>query len=279
MDWKNYEEITKYIYETLGKETGVKIVGYGNTCKVKGKSGVSHQVDVLTSHSNGVHDYQTAIECKYWKKKIDKDIVMKVAEIIEDAGINKGVIVSKLGFTKDGISFAEYKNIGLVELREIGERDFKEQKGNPNFVFGELIVNNKIERIRPEIESIDFDFVDPNLKLEKINPNLMIMRLKDGNEFLLNKYLMSFKEELHVNEQGKSLEKYYEIEGAHLINKVTKEKLQVRGLKLKGKLMVKNMDSKLHFNLVDEVWLIMKLHFEQRSFTISKTGLIKKDET
>ena len=35
------------IYETLGKESGVKIEGYGNNCKVKGKSGVNHQIDVL----------------------------------------------------------------------------------------------------------------------------------------------------------------------------------------------------------------------------------------
>ena len=109
LDWKKYAVVTKYIYETLGKESGVKIKGYGNGCKVKGKSGVSHQIDVLTSYSDGIHAYQTAIECKYWQEKINKDIVMKVAEIIEDAGINKGVIVSKKGFTEDGINYAKYK--------------------------------------------------------------------------------------------------------------------------------------------------------------------------
>ena len=107
MDWKEYEEITKYIYETLGNAAGTKIVGYGGTCKVKGKSGVSHQIDVLASHSDGVHNYRTAIECKYWDKKINKEIVMKIAEIVEDSGINKGVVVSKMGFTEDGISYAK----------------------------------------------------------------------------------------------------------------------------------------------------------------------------
>jgi hypothetical protein len=46
MDWKDYEKITKYIYETLGKEVGVKIEGHGNTCKVRVKSGGEHQIDV-----------------------------------------------------------------------------------------------------------------------------------------------------------------------------------------------------------------------------------------
>ena len=91
MDWKQYEAITKYIYETLGKDYGVKIEGFGNACKVKGKSGVSHQIDVLTSHSDGVHTYKTAIECKYWDKSISKDTIMKVAEIVEDARLNKVV--------------------------------------------------------------------------------------------------------------------------------------------------------------------------------------------
>jgi hypothetical protein len=89
MEWKEYEEITKHIYETIGKQNVVEIIGYGNTCKVKGKSGLEHQVDVLTTHSDGLHSYKTAIECKYWDKSINKDIVMKVAEIVEDAHINK----------------------------------------------------------------------------------------------------------------------------------------------------------------------------------------------
>ena len=84
MDWKHYEEVTKKIYETLGRESGVKIIGYGNQCIVRGKSGVVHQIDVLTAHSDGIHEYKTAIECKYWKDKVNKDIVMKVSEIIQD---------------------------------------------------------------------------------------------------------------------------------------------------------------------------------------------------
>lgn len=55
LDWKIYESITKYIYETLGRQSGVTIKGYGSTCKVKGKSGSSHQIDVITLHTEGNH--------------------------------------------------------------------------------------------------------------------------------------------------------------------------------------------------------------------------------
>src|ERR1700741_4596933 len=93
LDWKTYESITKYIYESLGSKAGVKVLGHGSNCKVLGKSGVDHQIDILTSHSDGIHSYRTAIECKYWKEKISKETEMKLSNFIEDTGIEKGVIV------------------------------------------------------------------------------------------------------------------------------------------------------------------------------------------
>lgn len=278
MDWKEYEKITKYIYETLGREAGVKIIGHGSTCKVKGKSGVSHQIDVLTSRSHGNHNYQTAIECKYWKKKIDKDVVMKLAGIIEDAGIDKGVIVSKRGFTKDGFLYANYKNIGLVELREIEERDWQGQGKKPNFLVGELIINNKVERKRPEILSIEFDFVDSNQKTEIINPYQWILRSKVGIETPIQYYVASFQKRLNEEEPDKIVNEYFEFKEGDLINTATEMITQISGFTLTGKLTVTNLDSQRHYNLVDEVWMIMKSLFEDKSYTISKTGLIKKDE-
>ena len=127
MDWKNYEKITKDIYETLGKESGVKIECYGNGCKVKGNSGVEHQIDVLASHSDGIHTYKTAIECKYWKNTISKDTVMKIHSIINETNIDKGIVISKKGFTPDAIKYAESKNIGLALLREVEKEDYGSQ--------------------------------------------------------------------------------------------------------------------------------------------------------
>lgn len=125
MDWENYEEVVKNIYEKLGAEKGVRVVCYGRDCKVTGKSGVEHQVDVLLEHSDGIHTYRTAVECKYWDRRRPKDDVTKLSEILEDAQIHKGVIVSKLGFTSDAEAMARYKNIELVELRKPTEEDWK----------------------------------------------------------------------------------------------------------------------------------------------------------
>lgn len=278
MDWKEYEEITKYVYETLGNADGIKIEGHGRTCKVKGKSGVSHQIDVLTSHSDGVNNYQTAIECKYWGKKVNKEIVMKIAEIIEDSGISKGVVVSKMGFTEDGISYAEHKNIGLVELREIEKRDWQDQLKKPFFQVALGSITTFIELRRPEISSIIIDSTNGNHISREINSRQMAVRHNSGEEVSIDQYFEAFKKILHDNEPEKIVEKYYELKDAILINRATKEETPISGFTLLGKLTVNNNNVKREIEIVDEVWLTMKNLFERNSFSVSNWGIIKKDE-
>jgi len=267
LDWKKYESITKYIYETLGKESGVEIECYGNNCKVIGKSEVKHQIDVLTVHSDGIHNYKTAIECKYWKDKINKDIVMKVSEIIEDAGINKGVIVSKKGFTPDGISYAKYKNIGLVELREIEEKDLSDKKG---------IIDIKSWINRPELLGTVIDAIDKTeLDRENIEIDKVKIELTDGKQIPFIKYIRTFKKELHNIDFWQVFTKGYKLDGAHLINEKSKSKIKIRGIIFTG--ILTKLESKLKFYPVDQIWLIMKSIFEEKTFTISEKGVIRED--
>ena len=277
LDWKKYEAITKYIYETLGKESGVKIKGYGSSCKVKGKSGVSHQIDVLTSHSDGIHEYQTAIECKYWKEKINKDIVMKVSEIIEDTGINKGVIIAKNGFTQNGIDYAKYKSIGLVELREIEEKDLKGKPREFDIGYFELRTESCI--LRPEILTIEIDAVDKILTEKEIKKNKTIIRLSNGKQIPINNYIKEFQNELHS--RGKvfqTIKKYYEIFNGRLIDSQNNSSINISGIIFTGKLKKIDTSSNFRFTLVDKVWLIMKSIFEERTFTFSENGFIIEND-
>ncbi|MDR6845627.1 restriction endonuclease [Flavobacterium granuli] len=275
LDWKKYEAITKYIYETLGKESGVKIKGYGNNCKVIGKSGVSHQIDVLTELSDGIHTYKTAIECKYWQEKITKDIVMKVSEIIEDAGINKGVIVSKNGFTQDGISFAKYKNIGLVELRETEELLYEKL---PKTVDMGIDFQIKSTLLRPEILSIDIDAIDKVQKeKETIELSKTVIILSNGDEIPFDYYVKMFQQELHKQKRiFQPIMKGYKISEGSLLNKRTNTSVKIKGIIFTGVLTERNTD--LKFSLVDQVWLIMKSIFEERTFSITKNGIITENK-
>lgn len=273
IDWKEYEAITKYIYETLGKEFGVTIEGYGHNFKVVGKSGVQHQIDVLTKQSNGVQQIVTAIECKYLKKKITKDIVMKVLGIINDAQIDKGIIVSKSGFTKDATDFAREYNIGLVELREIQEKDLLD---NPKEIhIADLQLNHDILITRPQILKIDvgnnqhleirdeYDYFNYSILLE----NQSIIPLID--------YVNQFRKEVNLqNEKNKIITKHYDIQKAKLFKRLTQISIEIHGMTFSGQLIEIDASKKLTINLVDQVWLIMKTIFEERVFTFSDNGYI-----
>ena len=122
--WQDYEELVKDIYQTLGQANGVIIECWGSSCKVEGPPGSLHQIDVLTSHSDGLHKYRTAISCKYWNERVGIPIVRDFAQIVDDAKLSKGVIVSKMGFTAPAKSYAMAKGIGLVELRKPLDKDW-----------------------------------------------------------------------------------------------------------------------------------------------------------
>jgi hypothetical protein len=273
LDWKTYESITKYIYETLGKQHGVTVKGYGSSCTVKGKSGASYQIDVLTSHSDGIHGYETAIECKYWKEKVNKDTVLKLAGTLEDADISKGVIVSKSSFTPDCIAVAKYHNIGLVQLRVAVDNDFAD---NPRELeIGQFEIRMKILARRPEILSVVtdggylldardcFDFLDYGIISE------------NDDRVPLIKYVDAFRIEIsRINKERELITKRYDFPNRTLFNRRTQSSIRIEYLIFTGQLRESDESKNLKFTLVDQVWLIMNSIFEDRTFSFSENGII-----
>lgn len=273
LDWKTYESITRYIYETLGKQTGVKTIDYGNTCRVTGKSGITHQIDVLTEHSDGIHSYKTAIECKYWNKKVNKDIVMKLSETIEDARINKGVIVSKNGFTKDGLEYAKYRNIGLVELREIATKDL--QNTSKEMDIANFYINIKSSVTRPVLLKIDIgDNREIPITHEIDFFNFSIIGENEKSVPLID-YINEFRIDVsHQNKLNEKITKRFENTRGVLFNRQTKEKIKIDGITITARLTNIDTSKKMQFTLFDKVWLIMKSIFDERTFTFSENGFI-----
>lgn len=273
LDWKTYESITRYIYENLGKQAGVRVKGHGQNCKVTGRSGVLHQIDVLTTHSDGLHSYDTAIECKYWKEKVNKDTVMKVASIIEDTGISKGVIVTKSGFTKDGLEYAKFKNIGLVELREPTSKD--DESTPKEIEFGTLNIMTNIKVTGPKISKIDIGnnrFLEVENELDLFNYFLI---LKNETRVAFYDYVADFRMEVaRQNVMDKEIIKNYKVPESRLCNRLTDNTFELDEITLTGQLGKRNESKNLTFTLVDKVWLIMKSIFEERTFTFSENGLL-----
>lgn len=273
LDWKIYESITKYIYETLGKQSGVTVKGYGNDCKVAGKSGVSHQIDVITSHSEGSHTYETAIECKYWKKKVNKDVVMKVSSIIEDTGISKGVIVTKSGFTKDGLEYAKFKNIGLVELREPTDKD---HESTPKEIeIATLQINLNIAATRPKLLQINLGNnrnLDVQDEFDLFNYFIL---LRDGKRVTFYDYVTDFR--LYLASQKKidiEMTKSYELPESQIFRRGIPESIPFDEFTITGKLTQNDYSKNLELSIVEKVWLLMKSIFDERTFSFSESGII-----
>lgn len=273
LDWKTYESITKYIYEALGKQSGVKIKCYGNTCKVTGNSGSRYQIDVLTTYSDGMHTYETVIECKYWNKKVNRDTVMKVFGIIDDTNISKGVIVSKEGFTKDAIDYAKFKNIGLVTLREWNENN---QNSTPKKIeWGVLQINLNIIVTTPKLLQIDLGnnrFLDVEDEFDLSN---YYIELKDGKRVPFYDYVADFRRDIaDQNRLGIEITKSYKLLESQIFRRGIRESIKLDVVTITGVLTQNDESKNLEFTLVDKVWLIMKSIFDERTFSFSESGLI-----
>jgi len=273
LDWKIYESITKYIYENLGQHNGVVIKGYGNECKVKGKSGILHQIDVLTTHTDGSHNYDTAIECKNWKQKVNKDTVMKLAAIIDDAGISKGIIVTRSGFTKDGLEYAKFKNIGLVILREWNDND--QDTMSKEVELGILQINMNIKVTGPKLLQIDLGnnrFLDVQDEFDLFNYDV---ELKDKKRVPFYDYVTDFRQDIaNQNKLEIEITKNYKVTDSQLYRRGILEPIEIEDITITGKLTQSDESKNLEFKLVDKVWLLMKSIFEDKMFSFSENGLI-----
>jgi hypothetical protein len=266
MDWKTYEEVTKDIYEYLWNQSAVKIIGHGNSFKFKGKSDVEHKIDILTSHSDGIHSYLTDIECKYWDKNINKDIVMKVDSIVKDCNFNKVVIVSKLGFTPDAIKYAISVGVGLVILREPIEEDWE---GRIKTIV--LEINDYV----PHITKFGNIAVEVYKDISgMVQTDRYIYHFNDGTKKTIKDYLEEFQKKIQDENIIIEIDQEIKFPEAIFLTDIRGDKIaKVIGIKMSGRLEV--ITTKNEINAEDSVWLMMKSILEEKTYVVSKTKEIR----
>lgn len=272
LDWKSYEELVKDIYEQLGSNGGVKILGHGNDCKYKGKSGVEHQIDVLTSHSDGLHTYITDIECKYWEEHINKDIVMKVDSIVKDCNFSKGIIVSKRGFTPDAIAYAKHIGVGLVELREMTDEDWKGR-------IRKMVINYIVQY--PELTSVHIEIEDNSVsevKKESIIANIQQVIIYDrstGPTTLAQLIEDDFFKELRQKQPGETLKKSYQFgPDASITCQEQGTNNRLKSIKMSG--VMKSINETDVISDDNRILYYMKCIFEKIEIFLNANGQIVK---
>ncbi|WP_287586594.1 restriction endonuclease [Candidatus Borrarchaeum sp.] len=118
--WKIFERIIAKIYE-------IKLSDFKPEIKhnviLKGKSGASHQIDVLVELSLPLINIREIIEVKRWQSRVKKSVVMQINEITDDVNANRATIISRKGFQKGAIQYATHHGINLYRIltpKELG---------------------------------------------------------------------------------------------------------------------------------------------------------------
>lgn len=275
LNWQHYEIITKYIYETLGAQYGIKVIGYGKDCKVVGKSTVKHQVDVLTEQFSEGKLCRTAIECKFWNKKVTKEVVMKLHNVMSDCGIASGIIVCKKGYTKDTLVYAEHMGIKLVELRELNK---DEAESKEEITLGFFDIHSQITIRRPHIICVDLGTIQiyDEREIMALNfSNYAIIHTVDGQFIPFNHYLKAYCDELHIRLQFlKTITISYPPVKGKLVRSVNNWSHEIEKISFTGLLLEIDASSTKSFQLVDQVWMILKEIFEKKAYKLTKNGIL-----
>ena len=261
MDDKEYEEITAALYRALGEESGVTIEGFGAGCRIQGKSGAWHQIDVLTKQSNGLQTVRTAVECKHWKRRVPRDVVAKLIVLLEDTNIEKGVVVSKEGFTSGATALAKERNISLVEIREPSDADWEGK-------IKTIIIETHITV--PEF--YDLEFVQPpaqigeKVQLTTTGQGLLIE--EPGKEPETLDQVLNSAANVTSSEQ---IEVRFPAETTMKVNGYEK-RAKIEAVRFKVKWQVSTRE--IVIDAADAIRLIVKEVFEGRQFNVGYDGRI-----
>lgn len=134
----NFEKLTQSLYQQLvdydmGEYQKIEVK---QNVKIKGKSGVEHQIDVYWEYKLAGVLYKTIIEVKDWKSKVKKEHIMGFYSKLDDIpGCPSGIFVSKTGFQSGAISYAKVHGIKLVVINEtdtINHIEIKYQINSPH---------------------------------------------------------------------------------------------------------------------------------------------------
>ncbi len=106
---KELEDLVEYYLKLMGMK-------YRRNVRVRGLSGALHEIDFLVFLNN---QSKEVIEVKNLEKPVSKDVIMKVAEIVEDIGAYRGVVVSASGFTLGAIKMAKRLGVILFDQEDI----------------------------------------------------------------------------------------------------------------------------------------------------------------
>lgn len=108
--WREYQEAVATLFRGLGCTASIEARTTG--------ARATHSVDVLVTFRQHGVECQWIIECKLWKKRVEKKDILTLKSIVEDVGADRGIIFCENGYQAGARDAARNTNILLVSSLE-----------------------------------------------------------------------------------------------------------------------------------------------------------------
>jgi hypothetical protein len=154
-DWKDYQQEAAEFFRSLGLDANTDVTIQGVRTK--------HDVDVLVKSHHYGFDVTWIVECKRWKEPVSKLHVLALREIVTDAGADRGILLSEVGFQSGAVEAANLTNVQVTSLADLNVtareqisavrlRDLYDRVEQCNVRYWEISKAKRIEDdLRPEV--------------------------------------------------------------------------------------------------------------------------------
>lgn len=130
MDWKEYEQEIHHIFLTQYPESNITY----DAKRIGIYSKADRQIDILIEDHIAGNRFSIAIDCKHFNKKIDIKGVESFIGMPEDIGAQKGLLISKEGFSEAALNRAHFGPTE-VELDILNFKDLHKFQGHGGILY------------------------------------------------------------------------------------------------------------------------------------------------
>jgi hypothetical protein len=109
--WRDYQQKAAELFRRLGLAATVER-------RLEGARG-AHTVYVYVEGALHCIPFKWVVECKSWKASVPKEKVMALAAIVQDLGVDRGILLSETGFQSGAVRAAHKTNIMLSSLEDL----------------------------------------------------------------------------------------------------------------------------------------------------------------
>lgn len=109
--WREYQEQAATLFLELGFDVRTDL-------RISGARG-SHDIDVYVSFERAGLVVNWIIECKHWKRPVDKSHVLTLRSIVEDVGADRGILLSESGAQSGAVAVTHKSNVHVTSIADL----------------------------------------------------------------------------------------------------------------------------------------------------------------